>query len=320
MKKIHEILNLPVCKGDVGIEIEVEGEHLKPIEDDYWRTEDDGSLRGRFPFERSEYVLRSPIKISKVEEALTVLKEHQRDAELNFSFRCSVHVHINIGMLTHSQLLAYLYLVSLLEEPLMSFCGEERKGNRFCLRISDAEAYAEVLGSLFSHGPLELMHINANKVRYSAINIASIPKYGSLEFRGMRGNLDVDVIVAWCQTLYRLREYARKLDNPLNVYEEYINTSNIKFATKALGKNAKCYSLEDTAKLMDRSFSLTIEFPHFYKKYLEDNIIKKMPDEVEIINIGDGFNKVVRRVRPILMKYDIRIDRIDNVIYYEVLA
>ncbi len=282
MKKIWELLKLKQVEGSVGIEIETEGRNLVPIDTALWRTEDDGSLRGHFPDQRAEYVLRKPININKVEDALDELINEQKDAKLNFSFRCSVHVHINVSNLTYHQFLAFLYLTILLEEPLMNMCGEERKANRFCLRIADAEAYIPYLSGLFTHGPEFFKRFDASNVRYSAINIASVKKYGSLEFRGMRGTMDKEVIVPWVQTLYRLREYAKKLGDPLAVQEMYTKLSNYEFAKRCLGVNHKHFHAEQCEDGMNRSYSLSIDLPYAYKAYEEKPEEPKVEKKVDI--------------------------------------
>lgn len=50
------------AKGDVGIEIEVEGKNLPKHFEKYWRVEADGSLRGE---DNAEYVLEKPSPLSK---------------------------------------------------------------------------------------------------------------------------------------------------------------------------------------------------------------------------------------------------------------
>lgn len=270
MKKIHEHLNQRPSVGDVGIEIETEGKGLNVVNNELWRTEEDGSLRGVYPEECAEYVLKAPIKIGDVEKALYYLNEAQKDAKVDFSFRCSTHVHINVQKLTYPQLAAFLYMTLLLEAPLASYCGEERIGNRFCLRISDAEGYVPILRGLFKNGPDGMYGIREGNLRYSFINVGSLPKYGSIEFRGMRGTMDPTILIPWCQTLYRLREAAKKLGDPIAVHDMYINMGNKEFATKFLGKNAGCYNLDKMAASMDHSFSLTIELPHAYREWEEN--------------------------------------------------
>lgn len=276
MKKIHELLKQRLSAGDIGIEIETEGKGLRAIDDGIWRTEDDGSLRGRFPSERSEYVLVRPVPVKNVEHVLDVLRKYQAGAELNFSHRCSVHVHVNIQELTLPELLAYIYLSLLLEEPLMSLCDEARRGNRFCLRLNDAEGYVEYLEYIFKDGLRNVAAINAGAIRYAAINIAPITKYGSIEFRGMHGTMDDKILVPWIQTLYRLREMAKKFGDPVAVHDEFIKQPNDKFVKKMLGVNARHFNYKGCLEDVNRSFSLSINLPHLYlgleKKLVEEEV------------------------------------------------
>lgn len=109
MQKVYMLLNKPRKAGLLGVEVEVEtlkGE-LPRIHDDLaaWNVTHDGSLRG----ESAEYVFKEPL-----------------------GPRASVHVHVNVLEMTKQQLDNFLYSYLLLEDVLMSFCGEGREGNRFC--------------------------------------------------------------------------------------------------------------------------------------------------------------------------------------------
>jgi hypothetical protein len=265
MKKLHEILNVPLCKGSLGVEIECEGKNLSVIDSPHWRTERDGSLRGNYPDCSAEYVMRKPVSDKQFPGILRKLIDHQAQAQFAFSFRTSVHVHVNAQELTEDELLAFLYACFLLEEPLMNFCGESRKANRFCLRIRDAEGYAETLNSLFENGFNHVRYLNGDRIRYSAINIHALTKYGSVEFRGMRGNMDPAVLVPWCNTLLSIRENARKLGSPAAVYNDYVSKPNIEFAKQMLGKHFDMFNYEGIEADINNSFSLTIDLPHTWK-------------------------------------------------------
>lgn len=266
MKKLHELLKQRPSGGDIGIEIETEGENLVPINTDLWRTEDDGSLRGNYPNERAEFVLKRPVKISQVGNSVRILREHQQNATINFSFRCSVHIHVNVGDLTLPEFLAYLYLCFLVEEPLMNLCGEARKGNRFCLRMSDAEGYLDYLNSWFAGGLHPILDTPEDRVRYSAINIGSVKKYGSLEFRGMHGTMDEKTIEALAQTLFRMKLFAKKLGDPIAVHDAFVKVSNEVFAKKAFGKHSELFGVQGDLSGMSRSYSLTLELPYSYRR------------------------------------------------------
>lgn len=274
MKKIHELLRLPVSKGTFGVEIECEGTNLQPIDSDMWKTEADGSLRGQFPHSSSEYVMKEPVSSLRLPMAMKQLVDYQAKAKLSFSFRTSVHVHVNVQALTDPELMAFLYACLLLEEPLMNFCGESRKGNRFCLRMKDAEGYDNTLAYLFREGVQAVRNLDGNAIRYAAINVHAIRKYGSVEFRGMRGNMDPEVIIPWCNTLLSIRNTAMKLGSPVEVYNQYIKQSNEEFAKSFMGKHFDLFNYPGLDRDMSGSFSLTIELPHIFKNR------KEIPDEV----------------------------------------
>ena len=276
MKKLHELLGLPLCKGSLGVEIECEGKNLNPIDTDTWRTERDGSLRGEYPHCSSEYVMRQPVTALRLTKAIDELISHQAKATLEFSFRTSVHVHVNVQEYTVDEMLAFLYACLLLEEPLMNFCGETRKGNRFCLRVKDAEGYDKTLNSLFERGWRTVRDLNGDNIRYSAINIHALKKYGSIEFRGMRGNMDRDVLIPWCNTLLNIRNTATKLGSPVAVYNEFIKKGNREFAEQMLGKHFDKFDYPDLDRDTANSFSLNIQLPHIFKnkeKAVEDTQI-----------------------------------------------
>jgi hypothetical protein len=276
MKKLHELLGLPLCKGSLGVEIECEGKNLNPIDTETWRTERDGSLRGEYPHRSSEYVMRQPVSVVRLPKAVDELISHQAKATLEFSFRTSVHVHVNVQEYTIDEMLAFLYACLLLEEPLMNFCGETRKGNRFCLRVKDAEGYDKTLNSLFEYGWRTVRDLNGDNIRYSAINIHALKKYGSIEFRGMRGNMDRDVILPWCNTLLNIRNTATKLGSPVAVYNEFIKKGNREFAEEMIGKSFDKFDYPDLDRDMANSFSLNIQLPHIFKnkeKEVEDTQI-----------------------------------------------
>lgn len=284
MKKLHELLALDVCEGDLGVEIECEGHNLQAIMSDTWVTERDGSLRGDYPNGAAEFVMRKPVTQKKLLGSLRELIKHQQSgkAKFNFSFRTSVHVHVNVQTLTEDEMLAFLYSCMLLEDPLMNFCGESRKGNRFCLRLKDAEGYDKTLHTLFQKGYKVIRALNGDNIRYSAINIDALRKYGSIEFRGMRGNMDVEILVPWCETLLAIRNNSKKLGSPVEVYNKYISQSNTEFAKDMMGVYYEKFQYPDMEKDMNRSFSLTINLPHVFKardkkKEEEDDLIEVAP-------------------------------------------
>lgn len=264
MSKIYEMLGLnkPAFDGTFGVEIECEGNRLSPVDSAYWRTESDGSLRGAFPNNSCEYVMKKPLRYKAAMLAIKhLLNEQREDVEFHFSFRTSVHVHVNVQDLEWEEYLAMCYAWMLIEHPMMDYCGEARKANRFCLRVEDCEGVVDVMLRFINEQSFR--NINPNDVRYAALNMAATDKYGSLEFRGMRGTVDEAVLSNWLMALGSLKEYARG-KTMLDVYKHYQDTDNKTFLTEVVGSDI---FWNNSDKGMDTSFSLTIQLP-FAKEFV----------------------------------------------------
>lgn len=199
--------------GDVGIEIEVEGRNLPTaIDSNLWKPEADGSLR-----DGVEYVLRRPILIGTVKKALVSLKAifEMHESQLDFSHRTSVHVHVNISAMELYDLKKFVFCAYLMD-TIFSHIGErEIKGNRFALRIRDAGGIYFTLSDFFKQNVIP----DIGQAKYSIINICPISRYGSVEFRAMHGNMDVDTIDNWCKLLVSLRDGATKFKTISEAYE-----------------------------------------------------------------------------------------------------
>ena len=87
----------------------------------------------------------------------------------------------------------------------MTYCGPLRKGNRFCLSLREAEGLmATILGFKDCVGGVEVNArylINQDRQKYSALNVATLRKFGTLEFRGMPGEKDVNRLHTWLNVL-----------------------------------------------------------------------------------------------------------------------
>jgi hypothetical protein len=261
MKRLFEYMGQIPTAGDLGIEVEVEGVGLPYVRSKIWRTE--GSLRGGL-----EYVIVGAIPAKDAESALKALKAEFDGAGsiLNFSFRTSVHVHLNVQQLTFNQVANCIYTYLLLEEALIHYCGEQRKGNRFCLRASDAENLYNTLENLFRSGEAGYNQIPRNQARYSALNVEAIGKYGSLEFRGMEGNMDIPRLSRWCNALLAIRAYACANDNPMEIYEAFDSMPPEEFLASVLGPLSKAFEFPGLDNRFKRSFSLAIALPFAHKE------------------------------------------------------
>lgn len=196
-----------------GIEIEVEGGPWPEDPIRNWRSIEDHSLRNN----GREFVIHNPVRRDAVRANLEVLKAALANAELSFSYRTSVHVHINVRDLTVREWCNFVALYTTLEELLSDEVGPSRAGNRFCLRMIDADVPLSNICSGLQSENLGL-YIN-DDIKYAGMNLLATCRLGTLEFRSMEGNLDVDRITAWVDTLFALKDRARALASPVAVAE-----------------------------------------------------------------------------------------------------
>lgn len=234
MTKLQDFLNSPVSQiapaarmpsaGDLfGIEVECEGKNvghhgdLGILED--WAPHADGSLRPWKGFPPCEWVFNGPVSYKRSVDRVNKLYNYfeKNKAQLVTSNRTSVHVHFNMGDKTAYQLVNTFILFTILEDILDTYCGEDRRGNLFCLSSRYAEGQIRwVEESIFKN---YRFRFNDNW-RYCSLNLASLNKFGTIEFRGMRGLDNKEDLLAWLSIINELVSYScYTMKNPVDLIE-----------------------------------------------------------------------------------------------------
>jgi len=213
MPLVRDVIGLRKTLGDIGVEIEVEGRNL-PGETWNWRRDADPSLRG---YETAEYVLQKPVLQKDLNDVFEELKEAFKASRgtIDKGYRAGVHVHINVQELTTVELFNFITLFLMFEDSIVDFCAPFRRGNHFCLRSKDAGYLLELLWRACTEGEIRLL--NTEDIRYSAMNLHSVFKYGSVEFRTLESTDDFGLIKTWCDLLYTLKESAKKFTDPRDI-------------------------------------------------------------------------------------------------------
>lgn len=279
MTQLYKLLGLnKPTEGDFGIEIECEGANMRAVKGAIWKSEPDGSLRGEYPESACEYVLTKPVTFAEVEPALDALIKLNKAAEFKFSFRTSVHVHVNAQLLTVDQLLNLIYTYLLLEQPLVNYCGDSRKANRFCLRLRDAEGLLDGVNHLFTMGYDGFAHLRNDRNRYASINLEAFNKYGSIEFRAMRGTMDKAIILPWVSMLNNIKSFAMEMENPKAIHDLFRSVGANDFMQTVLGEeNTKILTHDSCERDINESYSLTIDLPYAYVAYKKQADMPKPP-------------------------------------------
>jgi hypothetical protein len=200
-------------RGALGVEIEVEGTNL-PRDTKLWGGEYDGSLLGN----SREYVLRTPLSLLGVYNAIKEIGKAFKDGEsvINDSVRAGVHVHVNMQDSTKNELFNFIVLYAIFEDVLLKRCGKFRKGNLFCLPLSSSD---NVWGMMMKAAgdSRYLGEFDNDNYRYCALNVVSLHKYGSLEFRAMRTPKAMGGVYQWAKLLLSMKKFSAKYDNPMQI-------------------------------------------------------------------------------------------------------
>jgi hypothetical protein len=227
-KTIYQIMNRNNGwnRHDGKFGIEIETETVSPYEIPslgYWDHTRDGSLRNF----GVEYVTAAPVSEDSLTDALKEFSELKFDF-IEGSISTSVHVHRNVlnelPIVVANVLTAY----SLLEPMLCKYAGVYRESNLFCLQIRDAEggmsSIEELIRYISSTGNRG-GYLDGNRMKYAAMNVGSFYRFGSLEFRAMRGVTNSEEIRKWIEIIDCLFQYASSKEDPYDILSDFQSQS-----------------------------------------------------------------------------------------------
>lgn len=273
---IASIFKQDRVSGDVGIEIEVEGENLPSIGFP-WRMESDGSLKGSGA--GVEYVLGMPVEKSTLPDVISNFSGRFNNSVVYNSIYAGIHVHANIQHFTLRQLVNLLTCLFVLEEPMVRWCGKTRVGNHFCLRSCDAEWLIEFIRTMILTENPKLM-VNNDSIRYAAFNLKAIPLHGSLEFRTLESTIDPERITIWANTILNIVEQSQTYDNPVQIVQDVKRLGPIGFMNKMMGQYAAHFYTADCDKLIKDGLIIAQEIAYVkdWNKSYNLNIFSQMKE------------------------------------------
>lgn len=211
----------------VGIEIEVED--TLDIKPKGWSVEKDGSLRGAAAREYKTLMpctcLNAFGNLDDIYSRINSCREKNPNA-FKFSERTSIHVHVDVRDLTIEQIKGAMKLYMIFEKSFFDLVGRERKHNVFCIPLSDSYISAKVMDRNDWWRMWE---------KYCAFNAQPVASFGTLEFRQMSGNDNVELIKTWVLMLSSLIEFAKQKD--LAHIEELIDSLKVESQYMQLARN-----------------------------------------------------------------------------------
>ena len=208
IKKYH-------TEGQFGIEIEIEGKGL-PYDALRWRVERDSSLKGIG--DNLEYVLDRPASLEEVKKDVLDLYSliNLGGGEVFDSMRAGIHVHVNMQQMNIRQMFTFMAIYWIFEDIIIPMFGEDRIGNLFCLRLTDADYINDIIETVLVSKSIRLFNQN-NTYKYGALNTECTCKYGSLEFRAMQTPQDPSKIIRWLEMIKDLLNYSLTIKDPVEL-------------------------------------------------------------------------------------------------------
>lgn len=275
----------PQPKGNYGLEIEAEFKALPVLDvnERVWYVKQDGSLRKN----GLEFVSKKPLTKEESYAALNELLDSQIFTKHYYtSPRTSTHIHVNAQNWSKTQLLNVLFAYYLFEAVFMKIAGRGRIGNLFCLTMREAPEISKAVKLVIQEDWKSL----ANKFdiyKYSALNLATLTKFGTIEFRAFKGTNDKRSILIWlnlidelCSNAIQLRDYEFLWDFWLRNKDgliEFLFPRSHEFVQAALA--------EDKEFLLDYNTSLVRRLMIYddLKEYTKDSnkILYKFKSEEE---------------------------------------
>jgi Putative amidoligase enzyme len=228
-----------------GLEIELEGQNLSSRRraiTDYWTVHNDGSLRAPNPEDMAiEYVFHRPLGLQDTTTALTNMMTflNQDNVTVFESERTSIHVHVNVLQNTLKDILNFIVLSIIFDELFVGQNGPERVGNNFCLRAKDAKGQLIQIRQQIENTGFPFSIDQAN--RYNSVNIASLNRFGTIEFRSLECTIDLQRVLHWVNTLNTLKQFAKTFNSPEEIIYYFSSWGNEEFIDRVLGPYAEKY-------------------------------------------------------------------------------
>lgn len=173
-----------------GIELELENVRTIPGIM-HWDVHSDNSLRNGV-----EYVLEQPLGGSDLAAALNTY--YNSGITCAPSERASTHIHINMQDTTTDVLKMMVAIMYIIEPALYEVVGLGRKWAGYSMALSEMEP-SRLANIMQGDGVQLVTNINTgrNQDRYYGLNVASLAKHGTVEFRYFPGSPARDELESW---------------------------------------------------------------------------------------------------------------------------
>ena len=204
----------------LGIELEYENVALQSnCRPSFWHFESDGSLRNN-----GLEIVSHALRFTDVERALDEVEQIVISSGAEATERCGLHVHLNMLPFTTGQVWSLLAMYALLEPTIYRAYAVGRENNTFAVPLwanqqNVSACYRDINHLRISndHRPLEIIHT----CKYSALNLACLNNFGTIEMRQPYCTTDFAAIRSWVDFCMRLVMLSVESSDPHGVLREY---------------------------------------------------------------------------------------------------
>jgi hypothetical protein len=184
----------------------------------YWSIKHDGSLHDH----GCEYVFARPLfgvdAVSAIESLCSFAKENGYKTNI----RTGLHVHVDVRDMNRAQLTRMTILFALFERAIYNIAGNNREDNVFCMPWYKSDRMLSHVKRINTESADILSASTAlAQEKYSGLNLDTLARFGSVEFRHALATTDSDWVIKWINVCLSFKRAAQKLDTqPLDMIHQ----------------------------------------------------------------------------------------------------
>lgn len=244
---VHAAMSIPKKEGPyIGLELEYEGANTSRLShtsmENLWYYDTDHSLREG----GIEFISKPLLGSAGVRRALERIKPNIDATRCIVTKRCGLHGHLNVLDLNLMQVWCIATLYTIVEPFVFFTYADGREDSHFCVptwantnlqqkfyndatslyrgmsvepkKKKSAGAFLAIDDPLSKHKvPLTILQ----NAKYSAMNLTSLERFGTIEFRQARSTTVMREVQEWADFLLRLRREALRYTEAENIINRF---------------------------------------------------------------------------------------------------
>lgn len=231
----------------IGVEIELEGCDPNYGYPDkffkYWSKHADHSLRNRGNKVAIEYVFNGGLHGKQVVDALNIFESEMNKMQPTVSWRCGLHVHMDVSAMTVDELLKFIFIYMMYEKAIFKYVGQKREESPFCVPLTSNSLsydrlvrYIEYLNDGKPAATFQMFFNEWHK--YNAMNLAPIVRFGTVEFRQACADYKAENILNWINILLSIKASVNHIKlNDFREFHKIISQFGLEgFSARVFGK------------------------------------------------------------------------------------